>query len=91
MTITNPPNKPASNSAPTDADKMASPLDPPQWEVLLKVAEGYSYAEAGEILEITESGVKYHMKRIRKALGVKKRREAVRYARQRQIGKSVDQ
>ncbi|MBU1660686.1 MAG: LuxR C-terminal-related transcriptional regulator [Chloroflexi bacterium] len=59
-------------------------LTPRQWEVLLKVAEGYSYQEAGELLGISERGVKYHMKRICQALGLKNRREAVRYIRQKQ-------
>ena len=67
-----------------DTNKTASPLTPRQGEVLLKVAEGYSYKEAGEMLEITESGVKYHMSRVCRTLDVKNRREAVRYIRQRE-------
>ncbi|MFH1634776.1 MAG: helix-turn-helix transcriptional regulator [Chloroflexota bacterium] len=75
----NPADKPASKPAPKDAAETAPPISSRQWEVLQKVAEVYSYAEAGEFLDITESGIKYHMKRICKALGVKNRREAVRY------------
>ncbi len=56
-------------------------LSPRQWQVLEKVAEGYSYKETGEALFITERTVKYHMGKILTTLNLKNKREAVRYFR----------
>ncbi|MFH1634771.1 MAG: response regulator [Chloroflexota bacterium] len=74
-----------SGQAPTlPRDTEEGVLTPRQWEVLEKVAEGYTYKETGEALHISERTVKYHIGQILGALNLKCKREAVRYLKARQ-------
>jgi len=55
-------------------------FSPREREVLTHVARGLRNKEIAELLEITEEGVRYHLKSIYRKTGINKRAEAVRRA-----------
>lgn len=63
-----------SNTRSRDLTKLLSPR---QLEILALVAEGLSNAEIGSRLYLTESTVKWHVRKILRALGVSNRAQAV--------------
>jgi PAS domain S-box-containing protein len=58
-------------------DDVTSTLTPRQVEILRLVAEGFSNAEIGQRLFLSESTVKWHMRKILGVLGVHNRAQAV--------------
>lgn len=58
-------------------DEVLRKLTPRQVEILALVAEGFSNAEIGSRLYLSESTVKWHMRKILSALGVANRAQAV--------------
>ncbi|HEX2986652.1 MAG TPA: response regulator transcription factor [Chloroflexota bacterium] len=62
-------------------DEPLDELTPRQMEVLTLVAQGMTYKEIGATLCLTERTVKYHMGQILEKLHVKKRAQAIAYAR----------
>jgi two-component system NarL family response regulator len=57
------------------------PLSSQQREVLNLVASGLTYKEAGSILHLSESAIKYHMGQLLDCLHLKTRAQAVAFAR----------
>ncbi len=55
-------------------------LNPRQWQILNQVAQGLTYKEVAEALEISEATVKYHMGQILERLHLKNREQAVTFA-----------
>lgn len=54
-----------------------------QWDVLEKVAKGYTYKETGASLYISENTVKYHMGKILEKTNLQSKNDAIRYYYQR--------
>ncbi len=72
--------KPASPSQ-GPGDEPLDELTPRQTEVLTLVAQGMTYKEIGATLCLTERTVKYHMGQILEKLHLRKRAQAIAYAR----------
>jgi DNA-binding NarL/FixJ family response regulator len=66
---------------PSPGDEPLDELTPRQMEVLTLVAQGMTYKEIGGALCLTERTVKYHMGQILDKLHLKKRAQAIAYAR----------
>ncbi len=60
--------------------ELSSMLTPRQVEILRLVAQGLTYKETGDRLDITEAAVKYHMGEITSRLHLANRAQAVAYA-----------
>lgn len=74
-------NEAAQIKAEAAVTKATSDLTPRQAEVLMMVAQGWTYREIAAKLFISESTVKFHMREILDKLHLKKRSEVVGYAR----------
>lgn len=66
----------------------AAELTPRQREVLVLVADGLTYKEIGQALDLSESTVKYHMGEIVRRLHLKNREQVVAYARRSGLARS---
>ncbi len=62
------------------ADRDEEELTSRQWEILQLIAKGLTYKEAGQVLNIGEATIKYHMGQILTRLHLKNREQAVTYA-----------
>ena len=59
----------------------AAELTPRQREILVLVADGLTYKQVGEALNLSENTVKYHMGEVLQRLHLKNREQVVAYAR----------
>lgn len=71
-------------SAAPDKPDVEEILTPRQLEVLGLVAQGLTYKEIGETLNLSEQTIKYHMGNVLETLDVEKRAQAIAYFQQHQ-------
>jgi DNA-binding CsgD family transcriptional regulator len=64
-------------------------LTPRQWEVLERVREGLTNEQIGHQLGISRDGAKFHVSEIITKLGVRSRREAATWRRERETAPTV--
>lgn len=69
-------------------EEMPGDLTSRQLEILTLITHGFTYAEIGEILHLSEATIRYHMSQILERLHLKNRAQVIAYAARHGLGKS---